>query len=512
MQATDTHRIFSISEIVALICDYLEFRDLVNLLAVSRTFFHCASPHVWTELSSPQPLVGLLPHVGPDGLFERVRYPEQLLDQQSLFRFNLYAPLVRQITVAHIEKKTKLAWYFLLGKTPRRPLLPGLRRLVVDIRWCALHEPLEVLMCTLALLCSSLVEISVRPPDDDSIPPHTDAWTEPPLASLLLQNLAQTTPDLERLQLRVLSQRQIPYTKSSLFSSLAALRNLRTLHCSTAMIDSPIMLLLSTLPELHSLQIDAPATNQLDYAHYNGNPEYDLSLEDLMLPPHSFPGLRHLNIQYLPCRVVSQLWSSAPLVRQLISVHVRFHPDDAVPVDSPVMNSTICDICRAVLIQLSSTWTLAVGPNVEYLDIDLADVTLDDLVLIAQHLPKLQFLVVDLLPMEWPRDLEKYSITPSTSTLRLGSRFMFSSQTVLLDLDEDESMEDYINLMAQHLHTLWPNGISCEREIDTGDILEEPDKEYLNSLKSKLKTLNPPGFELPARKIYEATWLYKHSH
>ncbi|KAG8770691.1 hypothetical protein FRC12_004097 [Ceratobasidium sp. 428] len=251
MQAARTYGIFSISDIVTLICGYLKFRDLVNLLTVSRTFFHCASPHVWTKLSGPQPLMGLLSPVIPDGVSKQLESPGQLLDQQSLLRFDLYAPLVRKITVDPTEEATKLAWHFLLRRVPRRPLLPGLRRLALSAGSSSHHEPFEAVLCALALLCPSLVQL-IESRDGD-------AWIEPPLASLLLQSLAQTAPDLERLRLRALSQKQIPHTKSSLFSSLAAFRSLRILHCSTAMIDSPIMLLLSTLPKLDSLQINAPA-------------------------------------------------------------------------------------------------------------------------------------------------------------------------------------------------------------------------------------------------------------
>ncbi|KAG8765402.1 hypothetical protein FRC12_007506 [Ceratobasidium sp. 428] len=531
MQKTHEHGIFSISDIVALICGYLESRDLVNLLTVSR----------------PQPLMGLLLDVSWDEVSEQLGNPGQL-DQQSLLRFDLYAPLVRKIDVNPTEEEKKLAWRFLLRRVPRRPLLPGLRRLALGVGCGQRYEPLEALMCTLVLLCPSLVEICGTP--------YYDAWIEPPLVSLLLQGLVHTAPDMERLRLLALSQKQIPYVKSSLFSNLAALRSLRILHCSTAMIDSPVMLLLGTLPELESLQVNAPAAPDGldDPERDNGDPEDDLSLDDLILPPHSFHSLRHLNLQFLPCGVVSQLWRSTPLVRQLISVHVRFHPDDAAEGDSTMINSTICDICkgspdtielcldgydiqfieispaaidclkqlplrRLQLLEVHLPASLGPGtgllvtavPNVEYLEIDKMDATFDDLVLIARHLPKLQFLVANVVLTDWPFDLEEWSITPSPSMLRLGSEFMFSNQVDGFDLDEDENMEDYVDLMAQHLHTLWPNGISCERET-TGEPREDLDNECFDLLTSKLKALNPPGLELPARKIYEATWLYKHSH
>ncbi|KAG8738908.1 hypothetical protein FRC12_016498 [Ceratobasidium sp. 428] len=397
-------------------------------------------------------------------------------------------------------------------------------------------------MCALALLCPSLVELSRS---------QYDVWIEPSPASLLLQGLAQTSPGLERLKLLVSSQTQIPYTKSNLFSNLAVFRNLRSLHCSTTMIDSQVVLLLGTLPKLDSLRIDAPAGYNPNSELDNANPEDDLSLDDLMLPPHSFPNLRYLNLQFLPSRVISQLWSFTPLVRQLISIHVRFHPDDVTPFYEPViLNSTICDICRGstditelcldarsehlyaelapavvgCLQQLpllrrfklvdailptsfgNTNLLVPIIPNVEYLGIEVVKTTFADLVLIAQHLPKLRFLIAYLPLTGWPYGLEGYSITPSPSTLRLGCDFVFSGQTDRFDVgSEHASMEVYINLMAQHLHMLWPNGISCEQEASY-HILESSDREYFDLLKSKLNALNPSGFDLPGRQIYEATW------
>ncbi|KAG8691919.1 hypothetical protein FRC09_011503 [Ceratobasidium sp. 395] len=398
-------------------------------------------------------------------------------------------------------------------------------------------------MCALALLCPSVVEISGGP--------YYEAWVEPPLASLLLQGLARTALDLERLRLLALSQKQIPYIKSSLFSNLATFRSLRVLHCSTAMIDSPVVLLLGTLPELESLKISAPAVDEFDAERDNGDPEDDLSLDDLVLPPESFHKLRYLNVRFLPCTVVSQLWSSAPLVGQLISVQVCFHPDDATPSDSTVINNAICDICRgspntielclsgydvrfvdisptaiACLQQLSSlrrlqlihvhfpesfgdiSLLISAVPSVEYLEIDRVDATFNDLVLIAQRLPKLRFLVANVILTGWPHNLEEYTIAPASGTLHLGSEFLFSNQTEEFDLDEDESMEDYIDLMAQHLHLIWPNGIVCEQE-DTYRTQENSDFEHFNLLRSKLKVLNAPGFKPPTRKLYESAWLYQ---
>ncbi|KAG8751988.1 hypothetical protein FRC12_012165 [Ceratobasidium sp. 428] len=488
--------------------------------------------------------MGLLPHVSPDEVFEQLGNPGQL-DQQSISRFNFYAPLVRKITVAPTEEETKVAWRFLLRRVPRHPLLPRLRQLALDIGWYRDYEPLEALTCTMALLCPSLVEISG--------PSHRDAWIEPPLASLLLQVLAQTAPDLEGLRLLVFSQKQVSYAKSSLFSNLAAFRNLRALQCSTAMIDSPVLSLLGTLSELQSLIINAPTADNFNSERDNGAPEDNLSLEDLVLPPHSFPKLRHLNVLFLPCEVVSQLWNSAPLVQQLISVDVCFHPDADTPSNGITVNDTICDICRgspdtielcldAYDVQYIELSTAAIdclrqlslhrlklqqiylpvsfgdisllvtaAHDLEYLEMDRVDASFDALVLIAQRLPKLRFLVANITLTGWPYDLEEYSITPSPSALRLGSEFMFSGQTGEYDLDEGESMEDYVDRMAQHLHTLWPDGITCKRE-DTGEIPEDSDEKYFTLLKSRLKALNPPEFELPAREVYQAAWLYQCSY
>ncbi|KAG8779725.1 hypothetical protein FRC12_023884 [Ceratobasidium sp. 428] len=131
--------------------------------------------------------------------------------------------------------------------------------------------------------------------------------------------------------------------------------------------------------------------------------------------------------------------------------------------------------------------------------------TFEDLVLIARYLPKLQFLVADVSDTGWPRDLEKYSITPSPSTLCLANEFIFSNQDGYDEEEEDEYTKDLIDLIARDLHALWPNGIICE---DTHRIPKSPDFEYFNLLLSKLEALNPPGLKLPARELHELTWLY----
>jgi hypothetical protein len=54
-------RNFAISDIISLICGLMEVKDLVNLLTVSRNFFHCAAPHVWRDISNAWKLFDLLP-------------------------------------------------------------------------------------------------------------------------------------------------------------------------------------------------------------------------------------------------------------------------------------------------------------------------------------------------------------------------------------------------------------------------------------------------------------------
>ncbi|KAG8770693.1 hypothetical protein FRC12_004099 [Ceratobasidium sp. 428] len=484
--------------------------------------------------------MGLLPDANFSSVSEWLDSPERL-DEQLLTRFDTYAPLIRKITVAPGGGE-KQAW-FLVKIRRRGPLLPGLHTLHLDVKRRGVrYEPaLDVFICAMALLCPSLVEIGG--------PPHCTEWTHSSFLSLLLQLIPQAAPDLKRLRLLVRSQKHIPYIKSSLFSNLGALRNLCTLECTTAMLDSLVLSNLSILSELESLKIDAPAANEPNSGRDNGEPEEDLSLEELTLSPHSFPKLRHLSTQFLPCRVVSQLWGSAPLVQKLISVHVRFHPDDSKPSYS-LINDTMRDICKGspniVDLSLDSNdagdhpilspavvdyWQYLplrrlqlldvylpesfyeISPfisgmsNMEYLEMESMRVVFDDLVLIACHLPKLRFLVANVTLTGWPDDLEDYSVTPSLSTLRLGSEFVFSKQVEGFNLDEGESMEDYIDLMAEHLHVLWPSGIICEEE-STWYIREPSDTEYLNLLRSKLRALNPPGFALPARESYQAEWLY----
>lgn len=56
-------RVFTVPEILRLICERLDKSDLARLLPVSRNFFATAMPLVWRTVSGSAPLLGLLPNV-----------------------------------------------------------------------------------------------------------------------------------------------------------------------------------------------------------------------------------------------------------------------------------------------------------------------------------------------------------------------------------------------------------------------------------------------------------------
>ncbi|KAG8718722.1 hypothetical protein FRC08_004587, partial [Ceratobasidium sp. 394] len=317
MRTGSTHAIFSIHDVLTLICGYVEGSDLTRLLAVSRAFFYCTVPRVWKELPSAQPLIKLLPLLNWDNGDPKQLGVTERLDELSLSRFDIYAPLVRKVTVVLAS-----GWKPFLTIAAHRPPLPKLRELVLDHSSGRSQriEAVDICACAIAFLCPSLTKICAL-----RLYP---LWLEPTLASLLLKTTADIAKNLKALQIFIKDQEHVSYTKSIMFADLARFHNLRTLECSDSMMDSAILQLLGTLPQLESLAIEAPA-------NYDGHGEnQDLFTDDLTLPPHSFPMLRHLSIQYFPCSVISRLWHYHPLVRQLVSVDITLQFGS----DAPLVN------------------------------------------------------------------------------------------------------------------------------------------------------------------------------
>jgi hypothetical protein len=88
-------------------------------------------------------------------------------------------------------------------------------------------------------------------------------------------------------------------------------------------------------------------------------------------------------------------------------------------------------------------------PNLEYVDVSEICFDFQDLVLVAKHMPKLQFLAVNLSMFSWPSELEPSSVTPSPSAFCLASGYQFSDDFNGDDFGDDENLEGYLWTMAR---------------------------------------------------------------
>ncbi|KAG8713873.1 hypothetical protein FRC08_012691 [Ceratobasidium sp. 394] len=403
-------------------------------------------------------------------------------DELSFSRFDIYAPLVRKVTVALTS-----GWQPFFTIAAHHPPLPNLRELVLDPtsdqNWQV--EAVNICACAFAFLCPSLTKVCGLS--------HYPLCLEPLLASFLLKTTADIAKDLEALQIFIEEQEDVSYTKSLMFADIARFHNLHSLECSDSMMDSAVLRLLGTLPLLRSLGIEASAN--FDGDHEN----QDLFMDDLALPPHSFPLLRHLSLQYLPCSVIPRLWRYPPLVEQLVSVCVTLQ----FGLNNPLINDMVRGICKGSphvvelyldlndiedddfsltitdclrqlplqrfqllnvrLPQLFSDMQPLVPAvaNVQYLDIQNVVTTFDHLILFAKCLPQVQLLASNLILSGWPSNPQPGLITPSPSILCLEARFMFSEEFDEEDLDPGQTMEEYLGIVARNLHRLWPNGVTC---------------------------------------------------
>ncbi|KAF8609083.1 hypothetical protein BDV93DRAFT_216558 [Ceratobasidium sp. AG-I] len=152
--------------------------------------------------------------------------------------------------------------------------------------------------------------------------------------------MATTCPNLTKLNILPGSSRYPDKLRLSgicsttrLFSPISQFRDLRFLYSSSAVLNADVLRLLGNLPRLESLVAHSLSAS--------GKKDDEISTTDLILPEDSFPSLRKLKINCVPGGIVSKLWRSSPLARDLMSVRIQFILNDA---ESP--SDLVCLICQ----------------------------------------------------------------------------------------------------------------------------------------------------------------------
>ncbi|KAH7335979.1 hypothetical protein B0J17DRAFT_719644 [Rhizoctonia solani] len=515
-------QVLEIPELLRLICEQARRSDLARLLTTSRLFFNCAAPPVWKCLpeSAPMILVRLLPDADTylkNSFDVTVARSLQSLDTQSLARFNLYVPYIKQIARHARNRQSNVIWDRLLKLVGTHPVLPKLEVLKLSLSipgYVGIRDPVSYIS---AYLCPSLVEIDHTR--------KTTTFMEPQDLSDFVSIIEQHCPHIRTLKLNnVTHVIRLIHNTDQLANSLARLRNLRVLGLGSVALDPKVLIALSSLPNLESLFL----TEAFD----NWKSDRILKPAHVSLPYGSFPSLRHLGIN--PCfdpEAVTQIWSLNAVVQRLTSVSVYINTSFTLPQlrrflqticqSSPLITALSLDCADSLdvtslfpelvdtLAQLplqclwlsgkdhyhdSLCWDTEkfalAFPKMEHLRIRGYYFTFKDLMFIAKHMPQLQQLLMRVrLTTDWPsRDkILSLDLTPSPSPLyfHIQNASFTPSLGMALEIRDGIPKED-VEVIAAGLHALWPKGVTC------GDY-RRPDKSgapsYTEGINTALKRL-----------------------
>ncbi|KAG8703124.1 hypothetical protein FRC08_003062 [Ceratobasidium sp. 394] len=523
------HSALTIDELIP-ICDFLERPDLAPLLTVSRSLFYHAAPRVWLEILGAQPLLNLLPESTVEVEDYENLYKHKPLDALQLSRFNMYAPFVR--IVNETGASAIWEWESLAARIAARPLLPNLFRLSLDhLRGMYIENP-RLLPCVAALSSSKLVEFRMPILGIIFVSPHH--------ASQIIQCIAHSSHNLQRLHLVFGGQQGAVdrFQLGALLAPIALCYNLRFLKSSHAILDSRILWLLGSLPQLESIAI------------WSKFPEMELanvvSIDDLVLPVDSFPALRHLAISQVSRRQLKKLWETPALVQGLVSTQITFglryepHSLENICQGSPHLTELNIDTAcgnwpgalhttstymralplrrlklNSLALLLSSIYEPLISalPNVTYLELSPSHIDFVSLVLIASNMPFLQYLNADFHINYWPAMLSGESSANSPSTLCLvcdfvGDTYFVRPSKPMVGFDWRPAPDvPLVLIVARVLHLLWPNGVRCEPRNDAG----HPSKhvELVEMLSHELQALHSPTEGRPlSSKTHQKSWLY----
>lgn len=487
-----TRRVSEVPELVGSICGFVEKSSWVNLLTVSRPFFHRVAPLIWKEIPGIAELLALLPYLDEEleseqplvaslavsrrvfGLLAQLHLTSykqhiQPCNQDQLTRFSIYAPYVERLKSHAKTDRLNRNWDLLLTRVPTRPLLPNLRALGI-CPYYSQHSSRFIDYID-AFLCPTLSDVNMSL--------GYRLWMNPLETRELLVRMVATCPNMTSLNILPGSSHYpedlsslVPYSPSSVFTPISQFRDLRVLRTSSAVLNPDVLQLLGDLPCLESLWAYSLSTND--------KKDDEIPIESLELPEHAFPSFRNLQLDCVPREVVSKLWQTPALVQNLVSVRIQFTYDTESPSDlicavcegSPnitdleleVGKSEDIELLDEVIEQLSKLSLLRVRiwegqvnvralifalPNVEYLNIESTCADCEDLALIAKHMPKLQYLKAELLIWSWPAERALPSIPQDSSSpvpCYIESKLTFGNS---LDTDHPE-FDEFIDNVARY--------------------------------------------------------------
>ncbi|KAG8741136.1 hypothetical protein FRC10_003280 [Ceratobasidium sp. 414] len=334
--------IFKTSELVVLICGFLDPEQCLPLLTTSRLCFLIAASRVWEKVDNARVLLKLIQTKSLhtpcylDFKDEAVivsfywwggvvnDYNDSLLqnldDPVNFQRFDVYAPLVKHLDVyGRARKHFKVtAWHTLLRRTHERPLLPNL--LSLTLHASNSRFAIDQVLWVSAFASPSLVQftpVHVRNSDNCLVSDST--------ASTILKTLNERCPSIKSLALycRMWDDSGGAGEESCCLNlgrdghflqRLQLLVNLRELSVSLSTISGDGLLVLGKLPQLKSLAI---------YGYSD-----DLEEENLSVPDDSFPQLTNLTLGEIYVHTIAYLMAVEPLTRNLVTLSLCHWFDD----------------------------------------------------------------------------------------------------------------------------------------------------------------------------------------
>ncbi|CAE6481523.1 unnamed protein product [Rhizoctonia solani] len=500
-------RTFAIPEILFLICEQVEQSDLARLLPTSRALFYCLLPLVWKSLpvTAPEILMRLLPN-GDTHLKHYLKNKHikdiEPFDSESLVRFNLYAPYVKELA---LSRSSNIIWKKLLKLVDTRPILPNLE--ILKVLLASKKSNLTYTTYLIPCLTPTLTKIDYV---------YWNPYVNPHLLIKSVSSVARQCPDIHSLRIGFTAFDLImePIYAGKLAESLDRLQNLRVLELGPVALDPKVITVLGGLPSLESLTL-VEVVHPTEIKYSSGGL---WKCTDVFPLKGSFPNLQHLGVDCCPYELglMDELWKVAALFHRLTSISIRMTTHK--PITQPQFHDFICTIYRLIpsITSLSMVFPNQSGPmsllspeivdilaklplqrlklggrehthadvtpgcnserfalafpRMEYLRIDGCYFEFNDLASFAKHMPHLQKLSLRInIGPSWPSrdELSLLVLTPSSSQIYFDLQIF---HRILLDEDLDfepsvwnndnKDVED----IAAGLHALWPKGVVCEAD------------------------------------------------
>ncbi|CAE6437891.1 unnamed protein product [Rhizoctonia solani] len=313
-----------IPELVRITCSYATPADIARLALTCRNLFTRAIPTAWASVSDVSQLLLLFEEAtctvrnDPNGEFMELKLPETL-DKTRAARFEFYAPFVKSLEIFqdNDQRISVLNPRSLIEFAHNRDLLPNLKCLELSTIW---NRRSNFVFWVNIFASRSLGEVLIISPQDGEV-----EFPSETLASNLMSALGQRCPNIRALTFtwhhstpadeeENLLDKYFSCNGTPIHALLAQFTSLTEITGSPALLETPALLALGSLPELRRLEVHYPVDEDI------------IEPGSTTLPPGSFPKLDKLTLNNIAEHTAEFIWTMPALVAQLRSLEVNFLP------------------------------------------------------------------------------------------------------------------------------------------------------------------------------------------